>query len=539
MLQMVTELAEMRLPPKVFWFTLAAMLAVTGLPFLYGWLSAGDAYVFGGFLFNPLDQNSYLAKMYQGWQGHWRYHLAFTASPGEGAYLFMFYLFLGHLARWLALPLVAVYHLARLSGAAALLWAAWGFFERTLPSARPSARGLALLLTAFGSGMGWVLVPFGRLTADFWVAEAYPFLSAYATPHFAWGLALMLWLLTPHLAGRPWRIGLSSGLMAVLLASMLPFGAALCLVVWGGWMALEAWREERLDSHPPDDDPASRLERLAGRFLAQRSALARLMGLLLGSGAVLLYDEWVTWTNPILAAWNAQNLTPTPPLWDVFISFAPVILLAIVGALQFGEQSHRAGRLLVTWAVLGLTLIYLPLGLQRRFMTGLYLPLIALAVVGLDRLAGGRPRRYGVLVAAVLMLSSLTNLLVFASGLHGIGARDPMLYLSRSEYQALTWLARNAPAQTVVLAAPETGLFIPAYTGLGVLYGHPFETPNAAENKTLVQAYFTRPLAAVPPTGVDLIFVGPREIALAGSPFALDYPAIYRSPAVTIYQVTR
>ena len=62
-------------------------------------IAGGDTHVFGGFLLNPLDGNSYLAKMQQGASGSWRFTLPFTPEPGEGAYLFLFYLALGHLCR--------------------------------------------------------------------------------------------------------------------------------------------------------------------------------------------------------------------------------------------------------------------------------------------------------------------------------------------------------------------------------------------------------------------------------------------------------
>ncbi len=62
------------------------------LPFLAGQILAGNGHVFGGFLLNPLDGNSYLAKMRLGLEGEWRFRLPYTAEPGEGAYLFLFYI---------------------------------------------------------------------------------------------------------------------------------------------------------------------------------------------------------------------------------------------------------------------------------------------------------------------------------------------------------------------------------------------------------------------------------------------------------------
>ena len=176
------------------------VLVLVTLPYLLAAGSGGTDYEFNGFLLNPQDGNSYLAKMRQGWEGQWRFRLPFTADSGEGAYLFLFYLFLGHLARLVDLPLVIAFHFARLLGAGLLLWTLWRFFGALLSNSR--SRRLAFALASLGSGMGWLLLPTGAFTSDFWVAEAFPFLSAYANPHFLIGLALVLWLVMPPLAVR-------------------------------------------------------------------------------------------------------------------------------------------------------------------------------------------------------------------------------------------------------------------------------------------------------------------------------------------------
>ena len=168
------------------------LLAVC-LPYFLAARGGNGDYIFNGFLLNPLDGNSYLAKMYQGWQGEWRFHLPFTPEPGNGAYIFLFYIALGHLGRITGLSLLSIFHTARILGSLAMLWSLWEFYKVVFPT--QWSRRLAFVASSMGSGMGWLVINRGLITSDFWISEAYPFLSAYANPHFPLGLSLILGLM--------------------------------------------------------------------------------------------------------------------------------------------------------------------------------------------------------------------------------------------------------------------------------------------------------------------------------------------------------
>lgn len=74
------------------------IIVITGImlaPYLIGFWSIAEDRVFVGFLVNPADGNSYLAKMQIGLRGDWRFQLPYTAESGEGAYLFFFMYFWG------------------------------------------------------------------------------------------------------------------------------------------------------------------------------------------------------------------------------------------------------------------------------------------------------------------------------------------------------------------------------------------------------------------------------------------------------------
>ena len=530
------------------WFVLSlvcslGVLFLTTWPYLAAYRSAGADHVFGGFLINYQDGNTYLAKMYQGWLGEWRFRLPYTAQAGKGAYLFLFYLLLGHVARIFNLSLILTFHAARLLGSLILLLSLQHFFKRLLPD--PSRHTLAFLLAALGSGLGWLALPFGAVTADYWVAEAYPFLSAYTHPHFSIGLALLLWLLLPpHRVSRlrsGWET-LSYLLASAWLGIMSPFGVVVALMVLCGLLAWSLWDGQ---AWLAEEFGFKRVSKIVSHA-RQHWAFRRILQVAVTGVPWLLYDIWATRSDAILAGWNAQNVTPTPPLWDLVLSLSPLLLLALPGAIAAVRGKQKCLYLLVAWAGLGLALLFLPFGLQRRFMMGIYVPLAGLAVPGLELLAAGSRRKIVLSATLVLLFVLPTNATVLLAARHGIQTQAPELYLNRDEANAFSWMTRNTPQDALILADARTGLLIPAHTGRRVIYGHPFETVNADQEYRLVQSFFKHPPVLdtgeapedfLSRRGVDYVFIGPSERALGGAPVNSKMEAVFNSGAVTLYRV--
>ncbi len=500
------------------------VLFLVSIPYGLAAQKAGSGHVFGGFLLNPLDGNSYLAKMVQGMEGAWRFQLPFTGKPGDGAYLFLFYLGLGHVARLARLPAVVIFHLARLASSGLLLWALWDFWGQVFN--RVSSRRLAFGLSALGSGSGWLLVAWGGFTSDFWVAEAYPFLSMYANPHFALGLAILLWILSPgHECDTGWKIMVGTACGGLLLGVINPFGVVVGIMVLGGNWLWHFVRRER-----------------GARENFMRMAVLGVVGM-----PSLIYALWVTSHDPAFRSWNAQNLTPSPAVWDLVVSLSPAVLVGVWGLVTWVGNSRRPGlapdATLVSWLVLGITAIYLPLALQRRFMMGLFIPVTGLAVLGLENLFGSRLSRFRLAGWGLMILSLPTNLMILLAAYNGIQNLDPAIYMAQTEMDALVWIANHAEGGDIILASPEMGLFIPAYTGKRVLYGHPFETVDAARQEAMVIDFFRngRQVEAVEAFVVEhdvgYVFLGPREDILGEVAIPEGWVLVYWEGDVRVYWV--
>ncbi len=510
------------IPPmktKIPFFPIVIILLMVFFPYILGWLLQDDA-VFSGLLFNPQDGFSYLAKMRQGWDGSWGFTLPYTSDPGEPVPLFLFYLFSGHLARIFHLSLPAMYGIIRFLSSAFLLFMLWDFLNRTFGEQSPDVQKVFWLL-ALGGGLGWaVTLASGFLTGDFWVAEAYPFLSMFAAPHFSLGLALIL--LGERLSTMPFKpvngLGLSG--ISLLLGFIQPFG----VVILGLWLGM----------------------RFLVQGLVQRNWVSGFRLLLIAPGfLVLLWQFWLISSHPVLKLWNEQNITAALPWWDWLVSISPMIILAVLGARYAVQRKDLPFMVVAGWILGAILVIYFPFNLQRRFMTGLYIPVGVLGGYGLSQWLGARPVLKKWIWRVVWMVSFLTPLLIVLSTVGAIFQKDSSIYLTSDEVRAFHWMEQNLPKKAVVLAAPQTGLILPAWTGLRVVYGHPFETVRSDESKQRVEKFFLGEMTATEMDeffrkfNIQYLLMGPREETLTQGRNPSVGTMIYQTGKVRIFRVEK
>jgi hypothetical protein len=490
-----------------WWLMIVALVFVVsiGLPHLLA-DSLARPLSFAGFLVNPVDGFSYLAKMRQGSEGSWTYRLAYGAEPGQGVSLFVYHLALGHLSRLAGLNSLLVYHLARLMASALLPVAIAGMLAALMADrrARLAATGLAL----FGSGLGWLAALAGQRASDLWIPESIPWYASLANAHFPLALGAMALFSRLLLSARPpgRLLALGAFLLGALLAVVQPFALLSLGMIAACWLVGELLISFRTK--------ASFRQALAD----QRLPAMALAGFLLGALPYAAYGLAVLGSHPAFSSWNAQNLTPSPPVWEYVLGFGPALALGLAGAWRGRLHLDRSGRLLIVWAVVGFLLLYAPFSQQRRLALGLFLPMAAMAGAGLG--VSPRGRRW---IIAAIILTLPSNVLVVAAGLSHAGAGDSALTIQPSERAAYAWCADHCPSDALVLAGPTAGNRLPAFADVRVIYGHPFETPGAADAERIVhQAYqWSGPpdsgLDMLQDLGVEFVFYGPEEAAL-GSP---------------------
>ena len=485
------------------WVAVAAgaVVLLSFVPHILGWLNSTDDWRFTGIIINVPDGHSYIAKMRQGYAGDWLFRLPFTPEDQQGGLLFLPYIALGHVARVLGLSLALVFHVARAASNALLVVATYMLAARLGPSV--PMRRLAVMFALFGSGFGWFLVAFDILPPDLWLPEAFPFQAMLLNVHFPLALALALValnLLWPTTYGSLWY----RGVLAVgTVAALATLRSELTLVILGTagvTQALKSWRDRHI----------------CWRTVAWMAAAVAV------SIPYILYTLHILAANPAFEGWIAQSVLLTPPLVHFGLGYGLIAILALVGVVVAVRRRGDGDLLLLVWLGVLLVAMYLPFDSQRRFSIGMGLPMGLLAAKGWGALTRRwsvrRVRVWGWLVGA---MAALTNLVLVGSLCQGVLAHK-LHFLTGGEWAAMNWMEESLPREAVVLASPESGIFIPAWAGQRVVYGHPSETIRADERRQQVTLFWAGEMSPseqaqfLAANHVSFIFWGPRERELGG-----------------------
>ena len=202
----------------------------------------------------------------------------------------------------------------------------------------------------------------------------------------------------------------------------------------------------------------------------------------------------------------------------------------------------------MAWVIAAAVGVYVPIALQRRMIIGVHIPLCVLAALGWWKVI--RPRLGGrwrdPVQRLIVGFSSLTNVFLVAITTMAALGGEAWLYLSDGEFRTFEWLRQNASTDEVVLCAPQTGTFVPAWAGQRVVYGHPFETVDAERREAEVAAYWTGEMDAadreafLEENRVGYVLVGPRELEMGGGRLKIaemDREPVFEAQGVRLYKV--
>jgi hypothetical protein len=259
----------------------------------------------------------------------------------------------------------------------------------------------------------------------------------------------------------------------------------------------------------------------------------------LGALPWLIYDLWLSLRHPVISAWNAQNQTPSPSPVAYLLGFAPSLVLGVIGYFRGKPWQTGKGRLLLVWLLSGAILLYAPVAFQRRLSLGLAFPLSILAAWGWGAIPMRVERRKPLAILLLIMVF-LTNLLVVSAGLSGVARGEPAVVYRSHEDESYDWIKANVSPGNLILAGEKTGNRLPAFAQVRVLYGHPFETPDADFQVNLVKSLYQDERFTIDDMrdqGITWVYYGVEERNLGQPGWLTEVELRWEKGEIAIYEV--
>ena len=522
----------------------AVVLALGGLPYVYGYLSAPPDRVFMGIALGTPDTSQYFAWV----RAFTRAPLipnTLTPEPNEAVFFNLLWWLAAQGVR-LGLTHIAVFHILRVLIGGAFLLITYLLCAFFLPDLR--GRRTAFLLIAVGAGLGWVWVVGKYLTGrlpyplDVYIVEPNSFLALMAFPHFslAAGLMFAVWvLMVLGYERRRWRYPLAAAALSFILGWSHAYDLMLIYAVVGVF-TLIVWARDGWSPH----------------------LLLYPLALVLISCAPALYSVYLTsafplWREVLAQFVNADAWTPDPfrllivmgiPFW--------LALLTFDGLVPLRDRSLRE-LFLKTWFLVNFFVAYLPVSYQIHYLNGWQAPVAILATVGLYRrvipwLEEHRGRlwrlspRWARWAPALLLLAVIpTNVYLLVWRFVDLGRHQHPYYLHRDEVAALRWLEENTSPDDVVLSGLDVGQYIPSVSGNRAFLAHWAMTVNFYDKRERVAAFFnpSTPDEGRRDTlcrfGVRYVFYGMKEREAGGLPELPYLRAVFQAPQAAVYRVDR
>lgn len=489
-------------------------LFLTTLPYLIGYaLSRNRYYLWLGY--NLDDACVYLSWMRQATEHYWRQYNLFTTSPQPGMLPNPLFFTLGITASLLHLPLLFIFHSARVLFGFALLWVVWRFLRLLLED--ELACRISFLFICFSAGFGWLPLfwPNGHSVnifhtpVDAWQPEAITFLSLYLSPLFVFSMLLQIGVLFLLMRGeerQEVRFFVAAGLMACLIGLTHTYDIVGLVGTWALFLILGTC--SRSGKQP-----------LASWLRAGLTALLALPGT-----AAIAYELHA---NPVFHDRAAVPTLSAAPSW-VLLGYGGVFCLALYTLYQLVHASQKRSSgpepsiyhlfrssdsvlLLLCWGIVQFAVAYLPVSFQRKMLQGEHFPMAILAGVGAawllqTKLLPKSPNYHLLAAVCLTLLLSITNIRFVYRDiqndlLNRVQTDLQRAYIANGEVEALQWIKQHTSLSDAVQPLPWVQLFqsadgthhfvgptdmtlaciLPGFTGHHVYCGHWGETHNYPE----------------------------------------------------------
>ncbi len=480
----------------------AIIVIIAAIPFIYAVMSTPNGMAYSGrHAQNSGDYAVYFSQMEQARQGHMLFLNLFTSESHARTIFDPVWLVLGWISRVTGLSIPLTFHVARLIAIPLFISVAARFVWTMLDDARE--RRVALLMISFGGG----ITGYAKTT------DASAFHAMQFSPHVVLSLTFLLAIFL--LMYRSFhlhiiRYAVYAGFLGLVLFFFHPYHISTTYGILGAYAMVMIFLRR---------SPAWSIISSFAVYVA------------LSVPAVLYY--WLFFKlSPIGSGWLAQSdsLMHARPPWEILWSFAPLVLLALIGYKVLLNERREQAIFMVTWIVIALTLMWTPWFFRMRTIGGMTIPLSiasAAGIVWLLRIVALRKSAMAwsmVLIIAIIGTTMPVHGMTFIHNIAVYAQQVDYAYISDELVDVIRVYRQQATDTDVLLASPYTSNIIPALTGRKVYIGHGIQTLSSHQKVKDINAFFSR-AANDDPTytelrslGITFLLITPKEQELGMLP---------------------
>lgn len=518
------------------------VIILTFLPIILGYLTTPPDKVF---LFRPNinggDFTVYYSYIEQVKDGQIFFKNLFTSEDQLIQKFNIFWLVVGFFAKVFNLPSFLALQIVRFLLIPVFLVVAYYFTSFFFQE--EFKRKLCFIFLVFASGWGWIFIEtpgsYSWRILDLFVPEAFTLTTLYTAPHFIASLSLIILIFLFSIkafSDYKLKYSLLAGALTLLLFSFHPYHIYTIFGVLFSFIVTDMIIEKRI----------------------KISYLKHCLIIILFSLPPVLYYVWLLFNVPVVYQHFLQNITLTPPLYVVLISYGLLIPLSLIGIISILDKKNikKHEIFLIVWFFTQFTLLYLPIKTQIRLAEGLQFAVATLAVFGIIylkdytpgfilKLYSSTPKLAGkiVFIYFFIILFCVSSLNTIYTDFALYMLQDKRFYTSKSEYEAMVWL-KDTPNDSIILSGGFMGNVIPAFSARQIFLGHNHETVQFGKKELELVNFFKNDIdqgieTFLKDNGIDYLFFGIEEKRIANfNPDEEDFlEKVYQNEIVTIYKV--
>lgn len=479
-------------------FSLFLILYTTG-PYLFGYFTRPADHTFTWI--SPLHKNDtyvYYSYIRQAIAGEWSFQDFYTTEPQSIGIFNIFWLAVGWLGKIIGATPAVVSQIVRVILIPGVVWCIYLFAREVFasPRVRTAATAWAIFTGGFGAYVASAIVrthfdkaiTSAEFPMDIVAAEAFPYLAMTHSPHFVASYSALLGMLFLVFSGVTRdrvRYSFFAGIIGLFFFNFHPYYALPVASITVIFIVCQIFCRE----------------------LTMRRGLLHAAAIGALSAPSALYHAWLMMNDTVTLARNLQNITPTPSLSMVIISYGGLLLgLGVAVALVPRIRSGTAIlRFMTVWAIVGFLLLFSRFSFAHRFSEGLTIPFIFLIVYMFVTHRRTRVqifwRKQPIVIALIFALVFLTAPASRTVTLYRFFTKPahadfdypdayPLIYIDPHRVRVFTQMAKEPVGSMRVLSGLLNNQLIPGETGQISYAGHWAETLGATEKAKALRAFF-------------------------------------------------